>query len=107
MISSCQQCKMMTNGIDHECKYVKCTDKLKSDVYCSEVGQSCSLFYIPSTELSNLKECQRAILPILLFSFKQVLLLCFIHVHVGNTCKYPAFRHYNRNYRHVKEDSYN
>lgn len=64
MISSCQQCKMMTNGTDHECKYVKCTDKLKSDVYCSEVGHSFPLFYITSTELDNLKECQRAILPI-------------------------------------------
>lgn len=95
MISSCQQCKMMTNGIDHECKYVKCTEKLKSDVFCSEVGHSCSLFYtlVTSTELDNLNECQWAILPILLFSFTQVLLLCFIHFNVGNTCKYPDFRH--------------
>eukprot|EP00105_Crassostrea_gigas_P042775 XP_019926923.1 PREDICTED: uncharacterized protein LOC105338041 [Crassostrea gigas] len=37
MISYCQQCRMMKNGIDHECEYVQCTKKLKSDVYCSEV----------------------------------------------------------------------
>uniref|UniRef100_K1QIQ9 UPF0407 protein C2orf39-like protein n=1 Tax=Magallana gigas TaxID=29159 RepID=K1QIQ9_MAGGI len=36
MISYCQQCRMMKNGIDHECEYVQCTKKLKSDVYCSE-----------------------------------------------------------------------
>lgn len=58
MISYCQQCKMIKNGIDHECKYVQCTKQLKSEVYCSKVSHSFSLFYITSTELDNLKECQ-------------------------------------------------
>lgn len=90
MISYCQQCRMMKN--DHECKYVQCTKKLKSKVYCSKVSHSFSLFYITSTELDNLKECQWAILPTV-FVLPQVLLFCFIHFHVGNTCKYPTFRH--------------
>nr|XP_034307344.1 uncharacterized protein LOC105338041 [Crassostrea gigas]XP_034307345.1 uncharacterized protein LOC105338041 [Crassostrea gigas] len=46
MISYCQQCRMMKN--DLECKYVQCTKKLKSKVYCSKVTHA-------STPLSDIK----------------------------------------------------
>lgn len=57
MFISCQQCKMMKNGIHHTCEYVLCTEKLKPGVYCSEVCHSCSSCHITSFELDNLIKC--------------------------------------------------
>lgn len=44
MFISCQQCKMMKNGIHHTCEYVLCTEKLKSGVYCSEITHTSTPF---------------------------------------------------------------
>lgn len=79
MFISCQQCKMMKNGIHHTCEYVLCTEKLKPGVYCSEVCHSCSSCHITSFELDNLIKCNscNTLTIQLVFFFYTSVLFCF------------------------------